>query len=58
VPERPATARQGRHGQVHGAETDRRAYPKGTVVSDAELAAIKIAPDPFHGEWNYSIHPD
>jgi hypothetical protein len=46
-----------RSGLTVRSEIDANTYPKGTVVSDAELAAIKIAPDPFHGEWNYSIRP-
>src|SRR3954465_11003489 len=30
-------------------------YPKGVVVSDAEIAALNIERDDFHGEWNYTI---
>jgi hypothetical protein len=41
---------------VHS-EIDTNSYPKGLVVSDAEFSAIKIEPDEFHGEWNYSIRP-
>jgi hypothetical protein len=26
-------------------------------VTDAELAAVNLTRDPFHGEWNYSISP-
>ncbi len=26
-------------------------------VSDAEMAAINIERDGFHGEWNYTISP-
>ena len=36
---------------------DRRKYPVGQKVSEEEMAAINIVPDPFHGEWNYVIHP-
>jgi Rhodopirellula transposase DDE domain len=36
-------------------ELDEANYPKGIAVSDAELAAIKIKPAEFHGEWNYTI---
>jgi hypothetical protein len=36
-------------------EIDNAQYPKGLAVSDAELAAIKIERDEFHGEWNYCI---
>jgi hypothetical protein len=32
-------------------------YPKGRRVSNAELACVDLRPEPFHGEWNYSIFP-
>lgn len=36
---------------------DRRQYPAGRKISDAELAAVQITYEKFHGEWNYTIHP-
>lgn len=36
---------------------DERIYPKGRRVSDAQLALVNLDPHPFHGEWNYTIHP-
>ena len=36
---------------------DTAAYPAGIKVSDAEMAALRIERDPFHGEWNYTILP-
>jgi Rhodopirellula transposase DDE domain len=36
---------------------DTRRYAKGRRVSDAQLAAVHLAPHAFHGEWNYTIHP-
>ena len=39
-------------------EIDNNLYPKGIVVSDAEMAAINITRHDFHGEWNYTIAPD
>ena len=39
---------------VH-AELDTNSYPKGVVVTDAELATVRIEPDKFHGDWNYRI---
>jgi len=36
---------------------DRRKYPVGRKVTNAELAAINLTPQHFHGEWNYTIHP-
>src|SRR5438046_137072 len=38
-------------------ELDRGAYPKGQDVTDAEMASINLAPHRFHGDWNYTIHP-
>ena len=38
-------------------ELDPNIYPKGTVVSDAEMEAINLVRDAFHGEWNYTIRP-
>jgi hypothetical protein len=38
-------------------ELDDNVYPKGIVVSDAEMAAIDIVRAEFHGEWNYTIKP-
>ena len=36
---------------------DRRSYAKGRRVSNAQLALINLEPNPFHGEWNYTIQP-
>lgn len=38
-------------------EIDRRRYRAGREVSDAELAAVNLDRDAFHGEWNYCIRP-
>ena len=42
--------------RVH-AERDSGTYPLQVKVSDEEIAAIRIAPHRFHGEWNYTIRP-
>lgn len=39
------------------ARLDERDYPKKVEVSEDQLAAVNLAPDPFHPEWNYSISP-
>ena len=39
------------------AELNPRAYPTGTIVSDADLAAVRLEPAAFHGNWNYTIAP-
>jgi hypothetical protein len=36
---------------------DENTYPKGIKVADAEMDAINISRDDFHGEWNYVIAP-
>jgi len=38
-------------------ELDSTHYPKGIVVSNKQMAALKISHNAFHGEWNYTIHP-
>ncbi len=36
---------------------DRRRYPKEVKVTDAQMATIRLKPDSFHGDWNYTIRP-
>ena len=36
---------------------DKRQYEKGLKVTDDEINNIKLKPDIFRGDWNYSIHP-
>ncbi len=36
---------------------DHNSYPAGTVVSDAQMEALNLCPETFHGEWNYSLLP-
>jgi Rhodopirellula transposase DDE domain len=40
------------------AELDTNLYAKGIKVSDADLAAVKMKKETFHGEWNYTIVPN
>ena len=44
-----------RNGLTVHARLDVRSYPKGIKISDAELAAVPLAPHDFHGDWNYTI---
>ena len=37
------------------AELDTNVYPLKIQVSDEEMAALKITPHDFHGEWNYTV---
>ncbi|MFE2738890.1 ISAzo13 family transposase [Streptomyces sp. NPDC059349] len=41
---------------VH-AELDTDEYPTGIQVSDEEIAALPITRHRFHGDWNYTLHP-
>jgi Rhodopirellula transposase DDE domain len=36
---------------------DDATYPTGVEVTDAEMEALQIERDTFHGEWNYTIRP-
>jgi len=36
---------------------DRRRYPVGKKITDAECATVQLYPHRFHGEWNYTIRP-
>jgi hypothetical protein len=37
------------------AEWDQGYYPTGTQITDADLAALPLKPDKWHGEWNYIL---
>jgi transposase len=39
------------------AELDPGSYPTGAEITDAQMAAIPLTRHPFHGDWNYTIHP-
>jgi Rhodopirellula transposase DDE domain len=43
--------------RVH-AELDEREYPTGIRISDAEMDALPINRHDWHGDWNYTMHPD
>jgi hypothetical protein len=38
-------------------ELDPTEYARGIAVSDAEMDALNLVRDSFHGEWNYTIRP-
>ena len=44
-------------GLTVACQIDANAYDKGIKVSDAEMAALNIHTDDFHGEWNYTFAP-
>jgi transposase len=37
---------------------DRKAYPKGIKITDAQLREVNLVKAEFHGEWNYKIAPN
>jgi len=39
------------------AQLDENTYQRGVKITDAQLAAVKLIPETFHGEWNYTIKP-
>jgi transposase len=39
------------------AELDETTYQRSIKITDAQLAAVNLVPDNFHGEWNYRITP-
>src|SRR6516165_4713278 len=41
---------------VH-AELDPGAYPTGVTISQAELDALPLDRHDWHGDWNYTLHP-
>ncbi|MDQ2831675.1 MAG: ISAzo13 family transposase [Chloroflexota bacterium] len=46
-----------RTGLTVQAVRDTGGYPTKIKVSDEELAAVRLTPHAFHGEWNYTISP-
>lgn len=36
---------------------DKRRYPTGVVISDAEMRSLALRENAFHGDWNYEIVP-
>ena len=46
------------HSGLHvRAELDRRRYPAGIAVTDAQMATVQLRRHRFHGDWNYTIRP-
>jgi hypothetical protein len=44
-------------GLSNRADLDTGFYPKGVIVTDAEVDALPITRHGWHGDWNYTIHP-
>ena len=47
-----------RQGLKIKAQLDSGAYPTGIKVTDKQLAAVRLRPASFHGEWNYRVLPN
>jgi transposase len=39
------------------AKLTQRTYPTGVEISASEMAKLNLIPQAFHGDWNYSMHP-
>ena len=39
------------------AKLDERKYPTGVVITKAEMAALSLHRNEFHGDWNYELRP-
>ena len=46
-----------RTGLKINAELDPGEYPLGVKVTDAEMEALRLTRDEFHGDWNYKLCP-
>jgi hypothetical protein len=44
-------------GLTVAAVVDTNNYPTKISVSDAEIRALNLVRDPFHGDWNYALSP-
>jgi hypothetical protein len=42
--------------RVHAAP-DTGTYPTGVRIADADMATLPLTRHPFHGDWNYTLHP-
>lgn len=45
-------------GLTVSSRLDEKTYAKGRRISDRQLAHVNLEPEKFHGEWNYTIHPN
>jgi hypothetical protein len=46
-----------RAGLLVKAALDNHRYQTAVKVTDQELAGLRLAPHPFHGDWNYTLSP-
>ena len=50
-------ATHSRSGLRVRSEIDRRRYPAGVTLTEAQMATLHLERHRFHGDWNYTIHP-
>ena len=51
------SATRTRQGLTVRCVLDRKKYPKKIKVTDEQMQTLRITPDKFHGDWNYTIRP-
>jgi hypothetical protein len=39
------------------AKLDKRKYPTGEVTTNAQMHALSLLRNEFHGDWNYELRP-
>jgi hypothetical protein len=47
-----------RTGLTVHSELDTGSYPTGITISDQQMATLPIACHDWHGDWNYTLHPE
>ncbi len=51
------SATQTQQGLTVRCVLDRKKYPKKIKVTDEQMQTLRLTPDRFHGDWNYTIRP-
>ncbi len=51
------SATRTRKGLIVRCVLDRKKYPKKIKVTDEQMQTLRLTPDRFHGDWNYTIRP-
>ncbi len=51
------SATRTRQGLTVRCVLDRKKYPKKIKVTDEQMQSLRLTPDRFHGDWNYTIRP-
>ena len=46
-----------RTGLIVKAALDTNRYPDKIKVTDEQLGRVRVKPNEFHGEWNYTLLP-